>query len=1044
LVAPTQVTIEGRVERLDTEVVSGWALDPGQPDQPVDVALRIDGELVAIAKANRFAARLRNNQRNGHHGFFFYVPPTCYSGTHRQVQVEVLNAGIELPAPVNLLAFPLVTMPRLADEAQTQPASNYTPDWQSDYAHYVVKPMSTTRKRSSDVRVTMIMLNWNGEQLLQDFFTALHRHPPALRYELLIVDHGSTDGSLDLIRSQVKRLPITLIARDDNYPFADSNNLAAIAAKGDLLMFLNNDLVWQHDCVSVMAQVLDDPQIGIVGARLLEPIREANGLWSFVVHHEGIRFRPSALPQNGGDYYAAREVADIPADLAASVIRVPAVTAALMMCRKNEFRQVGGFCNDYVYGMEDVDFCLEFSRKLGKHIVVALQASAIHNRSATRDLKTTVQPAPRSYNAATHVANHKTFIRRQGAALTGTVLRSLLASSKFYRREPLRVVFAVTEAGIETSAGDFYTALELGKALEGQFGWEIFFVEKGTQAIPGADVLVAMRHDFQLRNIHGANPGLVTAAWIRNRTDEWLLNDCFSDYQVVFASSEKIVEHVREYTGRDAVLLPIATNPDRFSPDRTDAAHISDVVFTGNNHGVVRGGLALLAPNGKDYVFALYGHRWENSKRYRRFHRGALSYDNIAKAYASSKLVLDDAHAVTNDWDSLNSRVFDGIACGKVVVTNCVGGARALFGDKLPVYSTAGELRKQVNALLGSDRKRNQLARELRRHVLENHTYAHRAATVRQALISLTAPGRLRWAIKVPVPKESEKQLWGDYHFALGIRRELERRGHVVRIDLLPEWQAGTGVADDVVLVLRGLSRYKPRPTTTTLLWLVSHPDSITTDEMREYDHVFVASTSYAAKLAAELGSKVSPLLQCTDPQLFHPEPKNDLTLPPVLFIGNSRGHRREVVDNALGCGVHLGIYGTGWGDKLPAGVLLGEHVPNTELRRFYSSATVVLNDHWPDMRREGFLSNRLFDAGACGAVILSDAAKGLRELFGAALPTYDSPDSFRQQLSALLADSARRKALSAEVRQCVLAGHTFEHRISVMLNTIKTLQKTG
>ena len=54
-----------------------------------------------------------------------------------------------------------------------------------------------------------------------------------------------------------------------------------------------------------------------------------------------------------------------------------------------------------------------------------------------------------------------------------------------------------------------------------------------------------------------------------------------------------------------------------------------------------------------------------------------------------------------------------------------------------------------------------------------------------------------------------------------------------------------------------------------------------------------------------------------------------------------------------------------------------GEGIPNHELARYYSSAAIVLNDHWDDMRAEGFISNRLYDALACGAFVISDHLDG-------------------------------------------------------------------
>ena len=72
-------------------------------------------------------------------------------------------------------------------------------------------------------------------------------------------------------------------------------------------------------------------------------------------------------------------------------------------------------------------------------------------------------------------------------------------------------------------------------------------------------------------------------------------------------------------------------------------------------------------------------------------------------------------------------------------------------------------------------------------------------------------------------------------------------------------------------------------------------------------------------------------------------------------------------------------MHGEGWPDLTVA----SRQVPNAELGRLYASAGVVLNDHWADMRRDGFVSNRLFDAAACGARVLSDDVAGASELFG-------------------------------------------------------------
>jgi GT2 family glycosyltransferase/spore maturation protein CgeB len=1026
--------ILGNVEHATTGSISGWAWDSSRPDKPVDLVLRVDGQAIGVTRANRFAARLRGQGKSGHQQFFFELPDSLQNGTMRQISVVEMDTGVELPNHTGLLSFPLVCLPV---EGQLLYSGNY----RSAVPHLDGKPGYTLYSapkalppQHDNAGISMIVLNWNGEQLLEDFLASLERYQPRQKYEILIVDHGSTDGSVDIIRKYSDRLPLRLLERRSNYSFSASNNYAARLASGEYLLFLNNDLIFQHDCAGTMAGILTDPDVAIVGARLVEPLRDSNGKWTFEAHHEGVRFKIDVLAGTRTKYYAPQEIHDIPPEFERSAMQMPAVTAALMMCRKSEFFEIGGFDEEYFYGMEDVDFCLKVAQQLHKKIVCDLNSTAIHNRSATRDLKVgSTQPAL-PYDEETHTKNRKTFIHHFGNKITRPILGSLLEGSAYYRRQPLRVTFAVTEADMNTSAGDYFTALELGTQLRRKFGWEVFFVQMGCYSIPGTDVLVVMRHDYNIRNVVNGNPGLVTAAWVRNRTDEWLAQPEFNDYQIIFASSQKIVDHLHGTAKRNAIIFPIATNSERFSPGKADPEHLSDVVFTGNYHGVARGPLDMMNLDNASYKFSIYGHNWENHPKLYRYSRGGLSYDSLSRVYDSSKLVIDDSHPVTRDWNSLNSRVFDAIASGKVVITNCVEGAKELFGSKLPAFSTKMQLNRLIGQLLKDDKKREKVAQDLRKIVLAKHTYAHRADTFKSELVKFLNPDRYRFAIKIGVPRHEEQEHWGDYHFALGLKRALERKGHYVRIDILPNWESGLSVSDDVVIALRGLSRYKPQPTAINLMWLISHPDDVSLAEMQQYDHVFVASESYAQQLAGKLGKKVSTLLQCTDTDLFYTEQDKSLKLPKALFVGNSRGQRRQVVRYAHRSGVDFGVYGGGWQPLLPAERLLGEYIPNGVLRRYYSGAKVLLNDHWPDMKKNGFISNRIFDAGACGALVLSDAVDGLQNLFGDTVLVYKSEKSFKETLEEAVGNSHLRKKLGAQLKKIIVARHTFDHRVASIL----------
>jgi spore maturation protein CgeB len=105
-----------------------------------------------------------------------------------------------------------------------------------------------------------------------------------------------------------------------------------------------------------------------------------------------------------------------------------------------------------------------------------------------------------------------------------------------------------------------------------------------------------------------------------------------------------------------------------------------------------------------------------------------------------------------------------------------------------------------------------------------------------------------------------------------------------------------------------------------------------------------------------------------------------------------------------------------------------------------YSSAGVVLNDHWDDMRDQGYVSNRIYDALASGAVLLSDDVPGLRERFGDAIATYTTDDELRGQVERLLGDPEAARAAARRGRDLVLAGHTFGHRVDAILDRVAHL----
>ena len=155
------------------------------------------------------------------------------------------------------------------------------------------------------------------------------------------------------------------------------------------------------------------------------------------------------------------------------------------------------------------------------------------------------------------------------------------------------------------------------------------------------------------------------------------------------------------------------------------------------------------------------------------------------------------------------------------------------------------------------------------------------------------------------------------------------------------------------------------------------------------------------------------------------------------MVVAKTREVLRPVVADAVAVGLRPAIYGSGWGGFVDPELIVADYVPNEQLPVVYSSAGVLLNDHWGTMRSRGFVSNRLFDALACGTPVISDHLPEVHDLFGDAVPTYRDPEQLRALVDADLKDPIAAQGRAAAGRQDVLAAHTFDQRARQLLDAL-------
>ncbi|WP_337958516.1 glycosyltransferase family 2 protein [Candidatus Accumulibacter vicinus] len=212
-------------------------------------------------------------------------------------------------------------------------------------------------------KVTVIIVNWNGERFLDRCLSALLAQTVA-PHEILLVDNASSDGSLDLVR----RFPsVRLLAQDRNLGFARGNNLAIeeASAESEWIALLNPDaFVEPRWLEALLLATRDYPAFEIFGSKLVAAADPA------ILDGAGDAYHVSGLVWRRGHGAPVTSVSE-------QVREAFSPCAAAALYRRSALVEAGGFDEDFFCYLEDLD--LGFRLRLAGYRCLYVSASVAHH-----------------------------------------------------------------------------------------------------------------------------------------------------------------------------------------------------------------------------------------------------------------------------------------------------------------------------------------------------------------------------------------------------------------------------------------------------------------------------------------------------------------------------------------------------------------------------------------------------------------------------------------------------------------------------------------
>lgn len=235
--------------------------------------------------------------------------------------------------------------------------------------------------------LSIVIVNYNTAKLLSNAIESIYKTAKGLRFEIIVSDNGSTDGSEGYIKSNYT--DVIWISNDANLGFSKANNVGIKIAKGRYILLLNSDTVLMDSCLDSCIDYMDKHiDVGVLGCKVVLPDGRLDAackrgfptptasLYKFL----GL---PKLFPKSKvfGQYNLTYLDED-------EINEVDCLVGAFMMVKREVLEEVGFLDEDYFMFGEDIDWCYRI-KEGGWKIVYYPKAKIIHYKGGSgRTFKT--------------------------------------------------------------------------------------------------------------------------------------------------------------------------------------------------------------------------------------------------------------------------------------------------------------------------------------------------------------------------------------------------------------------------------------------------------------------------------------------------------------------------------------------------------------------------------------------------------------------------------------------------------------------------------